>query len=94
MVKHHSGSILTPGSEFRAIPTIANLLCHHEDWPLIKNLITCGVEYPLDTSSFSSESFRLSDLRDMLRRGNHKSASKLKNHRALVKAYKKEVKHG
>ena len=85
-------SIITPGSEFRAISHIKNLLEHHEDWREIRSIITKGCDYQLEDNL--DERTRISDLRAMLERGNHKSANCDENAPALRKAFEKEVSRG
>ena len=85
-------TILSPGSEFRSIPILQKLLIHHEDWEEIKSIISQGCNYQLEDDP--SEKIRIEDLRAMLDRGNHKSATSEENAPALLKAFDKEVSRG
>ena len=82
-------SIVTPGSEFRDVAHIKMIWKHRQNWKQLESIITKGVSYPLiDTQS---EKIRMSDLRARVERGNHKSALKPENSKALTKAINKEV---
>ena len=83
-------SMLSAGSEFRAIDHIKNLLQYHEDWPEIRQIIEEGCNYQLEADS--DEETRLSDLKAMIARGNHKSAKV--HHAILDKAFTKEILKG
>jgi hypothetical protein len=65
-------SVLSPGSEFRPVPDLAELLSSHPLWPRWKEVLTHGASYPLEP--YSNEEMAL-DLTDQLARGNHKSAN-------------------
>ena len=88
--QHTQNTVLSYGSEFRAVDTLQPLLIHHQHWPAIKEIITYGASYPLHPIS---EQDRLSDITYMLERGNHKSALEEDNKQALDKAFTKEVRH-
>ena len=79
------------GSEFRTANSLEPLLSEHKHWPATKQIITIGVTYDLDKMS---EENRLDDLKHMMARGNHKSASDPINEPTLLKNYEKEVKYG
>jgi len=83
-------TILTPGSEFRSIDKLRKLLRYHEDWPDIRDTISKGCDYKLGPDP--DEKTRTSDLKAMLKRGNHKSAKS--NMDTLNKAFTKEVEKG
>jgi len=89
-VNKQKQTILTPGSEFRDIQKIRKLLQYHEDWPEIRNIISIGCDYKLGPNP--DEHTRMSDLKAMLKRGNHKSAKD--NIETLSKAFTKEVEKG
>ena len=89
-MESHNNTILSPGVEFRDIPSLQKIWKHHKDWKKIKEILTKGAEYPCHSTP--SEEERLSDIEAMIERGNHKSASKDKENRtALAKNYEKEV---
>ena len=92
LVSHYKGSILTPGSEFRSILHLEPLLCHHTDWPDLREMLKNGIQYQLEEPP--DEQTRISDLNAMLERGNHKSTKSTTHLAALKKAYLKEVTHG
>jgi hypothetical protein len=92
LVSHYGGSILTPGSEFRSIQHIKPLLCHHEDWPDLEEILRNGITYPMENPL--DEKTRISDLKAMIERGNHKSTKSTEHLLSLTKAYTKEVTHG
>lgn len=83
-------SMVTPGSEFRDIQHIQMIWKYRENWIKLHDIITQGVTYPLQDCP--SEQVRMSDLKACVSRGNHKSALKRENAKALTKAIEKEVK--
>ena len=85
-------SIVTPGSEFRAIPHLTNLFSHHEDWKELRSIITDGCDYSLSTTV--DEDTRRKDLNAMIARGNHKSTKKPDCERILHKKFSEEVSRG
>ena len=87
-----SGSIVNPGTEFRHISNLHHLFSHHEDWEELKSIIQFGCDYKL--SSPVDETTRKKDLRAMIARGNHKSASKSGADKILHKTSTKEVEKG
>jgi len=89
-VNKQKNSILTYGSEFRAIHKLRPFLQYHEDWTDIRDILEKGCNYQLDSEP--DEKTRLKDLELMLERGNHTSAKK--NLDVLKKAFDKEVKKG
>jgi len=90
--KKQKGSIVSPGTEFRSIKNLQILFSRHEDWKEFKSIITDGCDYKLENTV--DETTRKSDLKAMIKRGNHKSASKNENFKVLEKAFTKEVKLG
>jgi len=62
-VNKQQNTILIPGSEFRNIKKINNLLQYHEDWPEIRDIISMGCDYKLSASP--DEETRLADLKAM-----------------------------
>ena len=74
------------GSEFRPISVLAPLLGRHVLWPKIVQYLSHGVRCPADPIP---EAARLQDLRLMIGRGNHKSAT---NEEArVVEMFQEEV---
>lgn len=67
------GTLLTPGSEFRPTSALASLLSHRDDWEEIRQIISGGCWYPME--SCPSDEIRIADIRARIKRGNHKSAS-------------------
>ena len=47
LVNDHPGLTITPGSEFRNPRLLEKLFTKHEDWNLIKTLLTEGADYPV-----------------------------------------------
>jgi len=90
--KKQRGSVVSPGTEFRNINIIKPLFSHHADWKELRNIISKGCDYKLE--NIVDEKTRKNDLNEMIKRGNHKSALKLKNRKVLEKAFKKEVEKG
>jgi len=89
-IQKQKHSILSYGSEFRAVDNLKNFLQYHEDWSDIRHIIERGCDYRLEADP--DEKTRLEDLNAMLSRGNHQSAKK--NIALLQKAFDKEVKRG
>lgn len=81
--------MVSPGSEFRSIHHISTIWKYRQNWADLQNTITQGVSYPLHDAP--CEKIRMSDLRARVTRGNHQSALKTENAKALAKAIKKEV---
>ena len=88
--QHPTNTALTYGSEFRPTSLIEPLLSLHPDWHKIKDTIENGVTYPLTPIT---EDDRLSDIQNLIERGNHKSALVPENEAALDKAFNKEVRY-
>ena len=89
-IKRQKKTILTYGSEFRDTKNLKKLLGYHEDWPEIREILNEGCNYKLGPDP--DEETRLSDLKALLKRGNHKSAKR--DITVLKKAVSKEVKKG
>ena len=86
------GTIMEPGSEFRDWETLEPLWVAHRHWPKMKEIISKGVNYPLDPIT---EEERQADLEHMILRGNHKSAQvPVENAATLLSNYEKEVENG
>ena len=73
-VENQPNTTISPGSEFRAVEHIEKIWGHREDWENIKDTLMNGCSYPLKTPL--DEKTRLSDLKAMIDRGNHKSCEK------------------
>ena len=71
-IKRQGRTILTYGSEFCDTKNLRKLLRYHEDWPEIQEIINEGCNYKLGPDP--EEETRLSDLKALLKRGNHKLA--------------------
>ena len=89
-IKGQGRTVLTYGSEFRDTRKLRNLLKHHEDWIEIRAILDEGCDYKLGPDP--EEETRLSDLKALLKRGNHKSANR--DIEVLKKAMAKEVRKG
>lgn len=89
-IRKQKQSILTYGSEFRALERLKPFLQYHEDWDDIRNIIENGCNYRLDSDP--DEKTRITDVHAMLGRGNHQSVKK--NIQVLQKAFRKEVSKG
>ena len=85
-------SILYPGTEFRKVTHLEQLLSKHEDWIELKSIIQNGCDYKM--SPQVDEKTRQSDLSAMIKRGNHKSASSKNAKLILQKAFDKEISRG
>ena len=85
-------TVLSAGSEFRNILHLKTLLQYHQDWPLIKDIITNGITYPFHPDI--DDSIRLDDLQHMIDRGNHKLALSIENSPILKKTYQNEIDQG
>ena len=92
-VDHDGNSIIKPGTEFRDIKSIAELVNCHKDAARIRENITLGVSYPINLDEYDNET-RMSDLRAGIQKGNNKSAAHPESVIALQKAYNKEVDKG
>lgn len=91
-VANEPNTILTPGSEFRHILNIEKIWQFRENLAEIRSILTEGVRYPLLKEQI--EETRCDDLKQMVERGNHKSAKKQENFEVLQKLTKKEVNQG
>ena len=91
VVAARPGTYLTPGTEFRNLTVLQKIWGPRQNWTRLRNILSKGIEYPLITEQSDDE--RLSDLRAMVARGNHKSAQKPANLIALRKNIEKEIQH-
>ena len=85
------GTSMTPGSEFRQITSIKEILGFHRDWTGIHATITKGCTYPIE--NVISPEDQKTDLEYMMKFGNHKSASSPEGKEIVEKAYINEVAH-
>ena len=86
------GTMMEPGSEFRHHSILKPLWESHPHWEKLKEIVTKGVNYPLETIT---EKDRKTDLDHMIQRGNHKSAqTPSANASTLISNYQKEVENG
>lgn len=60
------GTLLTPGSEFRPTSALASLLSHRDDWEEIRQIISGGCWYPME--SCPSDEIRIADIRARIKR--------------------------
>ena len=81
-LEKEDGTMLEPGSEFRAVEQIESLFQKHELWPKMQSIVDKGITYQLDSIT---EKERRADLKHMIARGNHKSASSPENITSLLK---------
>jgi hypothetical protein len=82
-------SITTPGSEFRPINLLENILSGHPLWPRVRRMIQNGFHLPLRPLD---DRLRAQDVDDALAYGNHKSATR--NPLPLLHILEDEVRHG
>jgi hypothetical protein len=73
VIKHHTHSIISYGSEFRQPALLAKLLMHHPRWYQMRNILEKGSQWPL--RSITDED-RVKKNSELIKRGNHKSAEK------------------
>jgi hypothetical protein len=85
-----TNTIVSYGSEFRPVTLLEPLLHRHHNWPLMRDIVTNGVRYPLRPIA---DDVRKADITAMLHRGNHQSTVLPENKAALTKAINKEVLH-
>ena len=90
-IKNQVRTILDPGSEFRKEEVLKPLWENHEHWPRMRQMISLGVDYPLEEVSPTDQK---SDLEHMIKRGNHKSVLENENAKTLLKNYTAEVERG
>ena len=86
-----NGTMLEPGSEFRTVKQIGSLFQKHKLWPKMQAIVDKGITYQLNSIT---EKERRADLKHMIARGNHKSASSPDNINSLLQNYDKEVSYG
>ena len=82
-------SVTTPGSEFKPIPVLKELLGNHPRWKYLVKLLKVGSKWIM--KPVGKQSQRL-DLQGAIERGNHKSA--LKHEFFLADGLKKEIRKG
>ena len=70
-IKANPNSIISPGSELRPIDQLSSILAHHPYFPLLKESLQTGIDYPAEDLP---EETRVEELHAQLARGNHKSA--------------------
>ena len=92
VVQNHKDTVLNPGSEFRPTKALKGIWQHREDWLKIKKILKSGCKYPMGPDV--PEETRITDLRQMAERGNHKSAIKEPNASELKEKIAKEVVQG
>lgn len=90
-IEKHKRTILDPGSEFRDEQSLEPLWAKHAHWPKMRQIISHGVDYPLDDIS---EEEQTADLEFMINRGNHKSAMEPESASKLFDNYTAEVERG
>ena len=91
-MENEEGTMLQVGSEFRHTQVLEPLWGKHKHWQKIKEFIDNGITYPLEPISTETQK---EDLKHMVERGNHKSATTPKlNEETLLKNYDNEVAHG
>ena len=47
IVDKYRNSTLSPGSEFRPTTVLQNVFHYHKDWPLLREMLTKGISYPM-----------------------------------------------
>ena len=80
---------LTPGSEFRVMAALEQLLKYRSNYQEIKGIITGGCLYP--TSSDPLETVCLNDLHTIIARGNYRSADNPTAKPIVREKYLKEI---
>ena len=91
-IQDNKNTIVSPGSEFRAIDKIKRLWQYRENWHEIEKLLTIGCVYPLKEPQ--DEETRLRDLDASIARGNHKSCIKPHLEKSLDEYIAKELRRG
>ena len=91
-VKQNKNTIISPGSEFRAIERVRKIWQYRENWQMIEEILTKGCIYPLKKPQ--EESTRLKDLQASIKRGNHKSCKKPHLEKSLKENIEKEIRRG
>lgn len=89
---HHRGSIVSPGAEFRDAFLLDKLFSRHENWPILRDVLTQGVDYPFHTEFGDAQLAQ--ELEIMLSRGNHKSSEVPLHKKKLLDGYIKETNLG
>ena len=91
-MQKYTGSILSPGSEFRSTSTLEPLLIHNTNCNKIRTILDEGITYTLNPGT--PEDVRQVDLLRMIQRGNQQSTKSPAHVQAITKSYTKEIKHG
>lgn len=87
-VKNNPNSMITPGSELRPAHILEKIFGHRQDWTELEEIIKEGCSYPIIDEP--DETTRLSDLKALIERGNHKSASSEDAINRMIPMYEKE----
>jgi hypothetical protein len=77
------------GSEFRDPDVLHSLFCHHPNWPKLKKILEEGSNWPLRPIS---QHDRLCKYKELVERGNHKSALKYSSELSIT--LEKEIQQG
>ena len=83
--------ILHPGSEFRPLDDVEDILKNHCNWEKYKIVCTLGAQFGLPKSLDYLDEIRLSDLKAQIAKGNNKSAKIEESDDFIKKNYDKEV---
>jgi len=83
------GTFVSFGSEFRPPEVLHPLLCHHPHWPVLQSMLNRGSKWPILPISTPD---RLAKNKELIHRGNHKSALKYSGELRLT--LKKEIAQG
>ncbi len=83
------GTFVSFGSEFRPPGVLHPLLCHHPNWPVLQSMLHRGSKWP--TLPISTPD-RLAKNKELIHRGNHKSALKYSGELRLT--LEKEIAQG
>ena len=91
-INHNKKTIISPGSEFRALHRVKKIWQFRENWKAIEEIITVGCVYLLKEPQ--DEATRLNDLEESIKRGNHKSCDKPHLAKSLNENIEKEIRRG
>ena len=94
VIDRHEHTAFHPGTKFRAVEDLQNLLGEHKDWSKFEKILKKGVEYGFKRDLIYSEETRINDLKESLERGNNKSALEKEHHEFIKNNYSKEVSKG
>ena len=83
------GSPLSYGSEFKAVPILAQIFSRHPTWKKMESILSNGSTWPLQPIDNDN---RLLDINDALAFGNHKGASQ--QHELLLNLIQDDVERG